>query len=149
VFTVNKNPTVDDLRKFGYAMFAGFAFIGALIYVSPWFKTRDMSVLAWPGTWAQWTALCLGLFGVALCGLCLVSPTGAKPVYLAWMTVAVGVGTIVSTILLTVLFVFLLPVFSIIVRIGDPLRKKRKPRGSYWEHYKPHEPTIERMRRPF
>ena len=149
MFTVNKNPTVDDLRKFGYAMFAGFVFIGVVIYVFPWLKSRDASVLTWGGTWLQWTALCLGPLGAALCGLCLFSPTVAKPVYVVWMTAAVAVGTVVSTILLTLLFTFFLPVFSIVVRLGDPLRKKLKPEGTYWEDYKPHEPTIERMKRPF
>ena len=158
MFTVNKNPTLDELRKFGYAMLVGFLFLGAVIYLAPLVKTRevfpwlgfrDVSVLKWAGTWRQWTAVCLGPLGVVLCGLCLLSPSAAKPVYIVWMTVAVAVGTVVSTVMLTLLFVFLLPMFSLVVRIGDPLRKKLRREGSYWEDYKPHEPTIERMKRPF
>ena len=149
MFTVNKNPTVDDLRKFGFAMVAGFLFIGAMVYLASWVRTGEVSTLGWRGSGFQWAAIGLALLGLAMCGLCRLSPTAARPVYIAWMTVAVGVGTVVSTILLTLLFVFLLPVFSIIVRLGDPLRKKRKPHGTYWEDYKPHEPTIERMKRPF
>jgi hypothetical protein len=41
-----------------------------------------------------------------------------------------------------------LPLFSLIVRFGDPLRKKLGG-ATYWEPYRPHEPTLERMRRPF
>jgi len=149
VFTVNKNPTVDDLRKFGYAMLTGFVFIGVVIYVAPWLTAREISALHWAGTWRQWTAVCLGPLGVALCGLSILSPRAAKPVYIVWMTVAVAFGKVVSTVMLTLLFVFFLPVFSLIVRLGDPLRKRLKREGTYWEDYKPQDPTIERMMRPF
>ena len=47
MFSVNKDPTVGDLRKFGYAMLAGFAFIGALVYFSGLFD-------AWSGTFTRW-----------------------------------------------------------------------------------------------
>ncbi|MEK7710827.1 MAG: hypothetical protein AAB341_02930, partial [Planctomycetota bacterium] len=64
------------------------------------------------------------------------------------MTATAPVGIVMSTILLTMLFMLILPVFSLIVRMGDPLRKKLGG-ATYWEDYKAHEPTLERMRRPF
>ncbi|MGD2108830.1 MAG: hypothetical protein PVI86_05500 [Phycisphaerae bacterium] len=149
MFTVNKNPTSDDLRKFGYAMLGGFAVIGMLLYFVPWIKSRDASAIEWTGTLLQWIAVCLPPLGVMLCALSLLAPAAAKPVYVVWMTVGAAVGAVVSTVMLTVLFVFLLPVFSVIVRFSDPLRKRLKSDGTYWEDYKPHEPTIERMKRPF
>lgn len=149
MFTVNKNPTNDDLRKFGYAMVGGFLMIGALIYFLPWARTREVSTLAWTGRLLQWTAVSLPLLGAVLCGLGLFVPVAAKPVYIVWMTAAMGVGIVVSTIMLTLLFLFLLPVFSIVVRFGDPLGKKLKAQGTYWEDHKPHELTLERMKRPF
>ncbi len=72
----------------------------------------------------------------------------ARPVYVAWMTVTVPIGLVMSTVLLTVLFVFVLPLFSLIVRWSDPLQKKLGA-STYWEEYKPHEHTLERMRRLF
>jgi hypothetical protein len=45
--------------------------------------------------------------------------------------------------------VIVLPPFSLLVRRKDPLRRKRTKEGSYWEDYKPYEPTLERMKRLF
>ncbi len=149
MFTVNKNPTISDLRKFGWAMLVGFWAIGALLWLSPWLKTRDLPALGWSGTGLQFTAISLQALGVGLCFLSLAAPPVARPVYVAWMTAAGAIGIVMSTVLLTVLFVFLLPVFSLVVRAGDPLRKRLTAGGTYWEDYKPHEATLERMKRPF
>jgi hypothetical protein len=149
MFTVNRNPTADDIRKFGYAMLIGFWAVGALLWLGPWLKTRDLSVLGWSGTGLQFTAIGLQTLGVGLCLLSLAAPGAAKPVYVAWMTVAVAIGVVMSTVLLTALFLCLLPVFSLVVRAGDPLRKRLTAGGSYWEDYRPHEATLERMKRPF
>ena len=67
------------------------------------------------------------------------------------MSVTVPIGIAVSTVLLTVLYFVLLPVFSVIVRFGDPLRKKLSRGGaeSYWEDHKPYEVTLDRMERLF
>ena len=52
-------------------------------------------------------------------------------------------------IMLTVLYFLLLPVFSLVVRFGDPVRKRLDPNGSYWEDHAPFKPTLDRMRRLF
>ena len=64
------------------------------------------------------------------------------------MRTTVPVGTVMSTVLLTAVFVVVLPLFSIVVRLGDPLRKKLGG-ATYWEDYKPYEHTLDRMRRLF
>ena len=149
MFTVNRNPTVSDLHKFGWAMLIGFWAIGALLWFGPWLRTWDVLVLEWNGTWLQLTVLGLLVLGVGLCVLSLTAPTAARPVYVVWMTVGVAIGTVMATIMLTALFVLFLPIFSLIVRSGDPLRKKLTRRRSYWEDYKPHDATLERMQRMF
>ena len=149
MFTVNKNPTRDDLRKFGVAMLIGFGFIGAILFLSPWLKTRDTQSLDWAGTGLQVAAVVLVVLGIGLFLLSYAVPAAAKPVYVVWMSVAIRIGIVMTTFMLSILFFVLLPVFSLIVRLGDPLGKKLKAEGSYWEDYKPHEATIERMERPF
>lgn len=149
VFTVNKNPSVTDLRKFGYAMLLGFGVLGAILWTVHYVRTDPPSIMAWNDSIAQVTAVCFWGLGALLCAVSLASPTVAKPIYVVWMTVAAATGIVMSTIMLTVLFVLFVPLFSVIVRMGDPLGKKRSAGGTYWEDYKPHEPTIERMRRPF
>lgn len=149
MFTVNRNPTVEDLRKFGWAMLLGFGVIGLVLWVAHWLTTPDTGVLQWAGNGRQITAVCLWGLGAVLCALSQLSPSLAKPVYITWMSIVVPIGIVVSAVLLSVLFFVLLPVFSLVVRLGDPLRKKLRASGTYWEDYKPHEATLERMRRPF
>ena len=149
MFEINRNPSVSDLRKFGAAMLVGFAVIGALLWLGPWLKSGDVSTLGWSGTGLQLAASVLGFLGVGLCLLGFLVPSVARPVYVGWMTAVVPLGVAMSTVLLTVLFVLLLPIFSLIVRLGDPLRKKLSDEESYWEDYKAHAATIERMKRPF
>lgn len=133
VFTINRDPSADELRKFGGAMVLGFGVIGGIVF------------------WAGAASVAIGLWslGVALLLLTRVSLSASKPVYVVWMTVASFVGIVMSTVLLTLLYVTLVPVFSLIVRRGDPLRKRLHDGESYWEDYRAHEPTLERCQRPF
>ena len=148
MFTVNKNPSLRDLHKFGWAMLIGFGVLAVLLWLAPWVKARDVSVLTWSAAPRQIVAVVLLGLGLGLLVLSRAAPRAARTVYVGWMTAAVPIGVAMSMVLLTVLFVFLLPVFSLIVRLGDPLRKKLRG-DTYWEDYKPHEPSFDRMRRLF
>lgn len=128
-------------------MLIGFGAIGVLLWIAG-ARRAGASVSAWTGSGAQIAAIVFGLLGAGLFALSRASRSITKTVYVGWMTVTIPVGIVMSTILLTVLFVLILPVFSLIVRRGDPLRKKLGG-STYWEDYKSHEPTLERMRRPF
>ncbi len=149
MFTVNKNPTDSDLREFGRAMLIGFGVLAVALWVVVWWRGERADLLSWSGSGLEVTAVCLAALGAALCAVSLASTSAAKPIYIAWMSVTVRIGIVMSTILLTVLFVLLLPIFSLIVRVGDPLRKRLFAGGTYWEKYKGHDATVERMRRPF
>ncbi len=150
MFTVNRNPTPAELRKFGWAMLGGFGVLGALLWILHGWRTES-GLLAWTGAPAQIAAPCLWVAGIVLWVVSRLSPAIARPVYVAWMSVTVPIGIAVSTALLTVLYFVLLPVFSVIVRLGDPLRKKLSRGGaeSYWEEHKPYEATLDRMERLF
>ena len=131
-------------------MLIGFGAIGAVLRFLAWRRTDATGSLAtWRNDGSQIAAVGLWIIGAALFTLSMASPRLTKLVYVGWMSATVPIGVVMSTILLTMLFVFILPIFSLIVRMGDPLRRKLKTNGSYWEAYKRHEPTIERMRRPF
>ena len=118
MFTVNKNPTADDLRRFGWAMLIGFGVIGVILWIAQWYGARDSGLLHWVGNGQQIAASCLWVVGIALCVVSLLSPAAARPVYVGWMSIAVPIGIAVSTILLSVLFFLLLPLFSVVVKIG-------------------------------
>jgi len=149
LFEVNKDPSSHDLRKFGWAMLAGFGALGVLLWLAPWLKVRDSSALGWTGASAQVVAVIFWGLGLALLGLSRGPHGVARVVYVTWMSITVPIGIVMTTILLTVLFFVLLPVFSLVVRLSDPLRKKLTRAESYWEDYRRYEPTLERMRRPF
>jgi len=148
MFTVNKNPTPKDLRKFGWAMLFGFGLLGAVLWVLH-ARKAELGLIAWDGRVAQIASIVMWAAGLFCWVISLAAPAVAKPVYVGWMSVTVPVGLVMSTVMLTILFIVILPIFSLIVRMGDPLRKRLTPGGTYWEDYKPHEPSVERMRRPF
>ncbi len=148
MFTVNKSPSAGDLRKFGWAMLIGFGVIGAVLWTAAWRKHGGPGLLGWSGVGAQVVALCLWTAGAGLCALSLLWPRSARPVYVAWMRATVPIGMVMSTVLLTLVFVLVLPLFALIVRMGDPLRKKLGG-TTYWEGYKPYPHTLDRMRRLF
>jgi hypothetical protein len=153
VFTVKTNPTPLDLRKFAHAMFIGFGFLGAVLWLGPvllgWWRGQTVGSLGWSGTRNQWTALFLWGTGLLTGGLSIASPRIAKPLYVTWMRITMPIGFVMSTVMLTLMFLLILPPFVLIVRWTDPLRRRITKQPTYWEDYKPHEPTLERMRRPF
>ena len=59
MFTVNRNPTPNDLRKFGWAMLVGFGAIGLFLWVMAWRKHGGQGPLGWSAADAQIVALCL------------------------------------------------------------------------------------------
>lgn len=126
-------------------MLFGFGVIGFIL----WYSGPDPNDFAWHGVRAQKAAIAFWIAG-ALLALVSVGPRGlAARVYVVWMSIGMCLGAIMTFILMSVLFVILLPIFSLI-RLQDPLRLKLKPPGeSYWEECREHEPTLERTARPF
>ena len=147
MFRVNKNPSVSDLRKFGWAMLIGFGVLGLILWVVSW-RRYGGGAIGWSGAPCQQVAIGLFILGIGLCVIGVAAPSLARPVYVTWMRASTPIGLVMSTFLLTVLFVLVLPLFSLVVRWGDPLRKKLGG-TTYWENYKHHEHTLERMRRLF
>ncbi|MCP4593890.1 MAG: hypothetical protein GY842_24410 [bacterium] len=145
MFTVDRDPPPAELRKFGGAMLLGFSVIGLVL----WYFGPDPNGWGWDPVYPKKMALGAWILG-ALLLLVSFGPRGlARPVYVGWMSAAMGIGTVMTFVMLTVLFIVLLPVFSLI-RLKDPLRIKLKAKGeSYWEDHEHHESTLERTIRPF
>lgn len=142
---VNRNPSASELHKFGWAMIFGFGVIGAIL----WYFGPEPNGIAWRGVFQQKFGLGLWILGVVLLVVSF-GPAGlARPVYVGWMTVAMYLGTVMTFLMLSLMFFILLPVFALI-RLKDPLRLKLLPPGeSYWEDHAQHEATLERTIRPF
>lgn len=148
---VNKNPDREVIRKFGKAMMIGFAVLAVLVWlISYWRAPEPRGLFAWVGNRAQIAAAVFAALGPALFLMCYAAPLSvSRPVYVVWMSIGMFIGVYIATpVLFTLLFIIVLPVFSLI-RFSDPLGKKLKKEGSYWEDYRHHEATVDRMLRPF
>jgi hypothetical protein len=142
---VNRNPSVREVRNFGLVMLCGFAVLAGLFW---WFGKTEGGGWGWSGSGLHWGSVVLAASGLAILLITLVSAAAGRVVYVVWMTAATYVGAVMTFVMLSVLFVVLLPVFSLI-RFKDPLRMKLSKDGSYWEEHQHHESTLERTIRPF
>jgi uncharacterized membrane protein YhhN len=143
MFSVNRSPSPSDLRWFAGGFLVAFPLLGAVLFV--WFGRPSDNGASWP---VLGFSIAIAATGIAGGMVTLIRPTIGRKLYIVWMTATLPIGIAFTTILLTVLYFLLLPVFSLIVRRQDPLRRKSKG-TTYWEDCRPHEPTLERMRRPF
>ncbi len=148
---VNRSPTRLQVHTFGLVVLGGMVVIGALL----WYRGLLAPGRWWPDAGWGWNASSAHTIAVVLWGLgvlmaivCGVSYPLGRVLYIGWMTSAMYLGIVMTTLMLSALFFVLLPVFSLI-RLKDPLRLKLKPSDSYWEDPTPHEATIDRMRKPF
>jgi len=66
-----------------------------------------------------------------------------------WMKIVRPIGVFQTYLIMTVIFVVVVPFFSL-KRVLDPLRLRIRREGSYWEPRRPLEDlSLERFHRPF
>lgn len=122
---INWNPSRKDIRKFGVVFLIGFGFIGG--------------VLAWRGL--TQTAAWIGGIAGTIGALAVIAPSVAKPFYTVWMGLAFVMGTIVSSVVLTIIFFGILTPSGFLMRLAgrDPLRLKKTSfkSGTYWIDHPP------------
>src|SRR5688572_7556752 len=107
-----------DLRKFGLMVGGVFLGLGLFFY----FRHKSW----WP--WFVWPGAPLVVLGAIL-------PRSLKWVYVAWMTLAMLMGAVVSTILLVLLFYFVVTPIGLLARlVGKDFlsRKLDSSAASYW-----------------
>ncbi|MCH8010900.1 MAG: hypothetical protein IIA61_02965 [Candidatus Marinimicrobia bacterium] len=108
------------IRKFCVVIAVALGVIGSFIYL----KTQSLTTVKW-------------LWGIGLLFLILgfILPSVLRPVYRLWMLLAYFIGGIVSRVILTVLFYFVITPTGLVLRLfgKDVLDKKfEKNRESYW-----------------
>jgi ABC-type uncharacterized transport system permease subunit len=117
---INRNPTDKDLRWFGLLLAAFFAVVGAIV----WWRTGQTRV----------PALLVGC-GAGLSAVYYLVPRLRRPLFLGWMYAAWPVGTLVSMVLLALVYFLVVTPIGLLVRLvsHDPLRRAFDSRlTSYW-----------------
>ena len=149
--TVKRNPSESELCSFGWAMLGGFTVLGLLL----WFLGLDREPLwrpvsgwGWQGGGKQITSVVFWVLGLTFWVVATTAPGPGRRLYVVWMTGAMYLGAVMTTILLSLMFFLFLP-FLALIRFKDPLRLKLRGSGSYWEEHTPHEATLERSTRQF
>mgnify|MGYP001388047110 FL=1 len=110
--------TPVDLRKFGLTVGGVFCGLGLLFFVR--------HKLWWPWFIAP---------GVPLVVLGAFLPRSLKWIYVGWMTLAMLMGAVVSTLILVLLFFFVVTPMGLVARLvgKDFLSQKLEPgAASYW-----------------
>ena len=118
IVKVNWNPDAKALRYFGIGIYIFGALLGALA----WHKGH------------QGLARAIGGACALLGSLTLSSKTLGKGIYTGWMSVALVIGTVVSTLALGVVYYLVLTPIGIAGRImgRDPLRLKNHGTSSHF-----------------
>lgn len=107
-----------ELRRFGLLVGGVFIVLGTLAW------RRDRA-------WFPW----LLAPGILLVVAGILVPRSLKLIYLAWMTLAIALGLVVSTVLLTLFFFFVITPVGLVARLTgqDFLRLKLDRKiSSYW-----------------
>ena len=115
---INWKPNARDLRMFGATIVAGFAVIGAIVF----FRGAERAAYAcWVGG---------GLAGA----LGLTGSRAALPVYLAWMGVAFVLGSVMTRVVLVLVYYGVVTPLGIASRLAgrDRLQLSRPGGESYW-----------------
>ena len=118
IIKVDWNPDAKALRYFGM----GIILFGALLGAMPWFKGQPVPA---KGIWG----VC-GLLGISA----LASEALGKRIYTGWMSVAVIIGTVVSTTALAIVYYLILTPMGIAGKLigRDHLKLKKRETSSYF-----------------
>ncbi len=119
------SSSTKDLRSFGWTV--GGAFIA--FYFLLW------KALPWAFGWDERNFPLLWQIGLALVVLGTIVPIVLKPIYYAWMSLAVVLGFVMTRVLLTIFFCLIIVPTGLAFRLFgyDPLHRKLDREGStYW-----------------
>ena len=120
---INWQPSHKDLRIFGLTILIGFAIIGGIGF---FFGKIEF---------AKWAWILSGL----VCLLAVTVPPIAKPFYWIWMGIAFVMGSIISFLIVALIYYFIItPVglfMKIIGRDALKLKKKSFSGNTYWHDH--------------
>jgi len=131
----------QDIRWFGVIMLVGLALIGLVLWRRA-VKT-DLDAGPLPGI-----LLCIG---AAICAATSVAPVRMRPLYQGWMLLGKGIGFVVGSVILGIVFYLVMTPMSLVMRMARPDRLERAfapEADTYWHERDPH-PEKRRYYRQF
>ena len=126
IIEVNWNPGRKDLRIFGTAALIATVILACLLHLR-----KDLPL--------QW-ALCIIAFGAVVFVGSLVLPKPTKVIYVIMVSLALPIGLVISTVLMTAFYYLLLTPLGLFFRLvgRDELELKfDRGRESYWVKRRP------------
>ncbi len=118
---INWKPNTKTLRQFGWTVFIGFGVIGALAF---WKGHRPAAMGMWGGSAFVLT-------------LALIAPVLVRPFYFIWMGFGLVMGSIMSRVMLTVIFYLVVTPVALFFKLirRDELERKKTDRQTYWHDH--------------
>jgi len=123
ILKMNANPSPRGLRQCALTLVIGFSVIGGLLL---WRGKTHAAVIAW-------------ITGVPIGLLALMIPSVAKTVYKVWMGWAFIMGTLITNVILAILFFGVIAPVAVVFRCmkRDPLDlKKNSNATTYWSDHR-------------
>lgn len=120
MISINWEPNIKELRKFGLVTMIVFAGISLLFII---FKGVGNA------------GFYIAIFGAVLGGSTVAAPRLMKWFYLLWMGIAFILGNIVSRMILAVIFYIICTTISLLMKLTgrDRLMLKKHKVESYWK----------------
>lgn len=143
--TIDRQLSIAQLRRFGLVMLLGCGLIGALLW---WLGAPEGTQFGWSARPQQWIAMVVWGIGVAGTLCAFVSVRSGRAFYVGWMSLALAIRRVAEPVMFTMLFALVLAPFSLI-RLTDPLRRRLRSTGTYWEPVREYEHSIDRLKRQF
>ena len=108
-----------DLRNFGITIGIIIFIISSLLF---YYSKPSYQIVTYAGA----VIICLGM----------IVPIILKPIYIIWMTFAVMLGWVMTRVILSLLFYFIITPIALVTRLigEDFLALKRKKIDSYWNN---------------
>jgi len=120
---INWNPNNKDLRIFGLTLIIGFGLIGGLFF---WRESLTVAKWMWMGS-------------IGIGGLAILAPPLSRPFYFLWMGLAFVMGTIVSFLILSLIFYGIITPVGMMMRLigRDALLRKKEAtkKQTYWHKH--------------
>lgn len=126
---INWNPSKKELTQFRWIFLIGFGLIGALFFL----KGKTVVSIALEGT-------AIGVWMTTWC-----SPLLGKGLYRVWMGFGFVMGTIVSQVVMVIIFYLVLTPIALFFKVvgRDALERRKKDSASFWrDHPKISDPTY-------